>query len=137
LRGSSCRNPRRRFPLSNYSGEKRCPGCGGLKALEDFTADRSKSDGYGSYCRPCDQERSREYYRRNREAVLARAATRRGPAPTRFCSECGVELEGRHRVTCGKSKCREDRFKRLHPESYARREAAKVERRRERRRETR
>jgi hypothetical protein len=55
----------------------------------------------------------------------------------RHCSECGVELEGRHRVTCGSAKCREARFKRLHPESYAKREVAKVERRRERRRELR
>lgn len=31
-------------------------------------------------------------------------------------------------------RCREARFKRLHPESYAKREAAKVERRREARR---
>jgi hypothetical protein len=77
---------------------------------------------------------SREYYERNREAVLARAAAKRGPAPARFCSECGRELEGGQRVTCGKSKCREARFERLHPESYAKREAAKVERRRERRR---
>ena len=49
-------------------------------------------------------------------------------------SLCGVELQGRHRVTCGSSKCREARFRRLYPESYARREAAKVERRRARRR---
>lgn len=51
----------------------------------------------------------------------------------RYCSECGSELVGRQRVVCSE-RCREARFKRLHPESYARREAAKVERRRERRR---
>jgi hypothetical protein len=61
----------------------------------------------------------------------------RHPLVVRHCSECGAELEGRQRITCAKSKCREARFRRLHPESYARREAAKVERRRERRREAR
>jgi hypothetical protein len=40
-------------------------------------------------------------------------------------------------VTCSKSSCREARFKRLRPESYAERERRKVERRRERRREAR
>jgi CheY-like chemotaxis protein len=54
----------------------------------------------------------------------------------RFCSECGVELEGRRRVVCSE-RCREARFKRLHPESYEEREWRKVERRRERRREAR
>ena len=68
-------------------------------------------------------------------AGLMSEARRRAIAEA--CAECGVELEGRQRVTCGTSKCREARFKRLHPESYARREAAKVERRRKRRRETR
>jgi hypothetical protein len=67
--------------------------------------------------------------------ILAKTAAKRGPQPVRYCSECGVELEGRQRVTCGTSFCREARFKRLHPESYAAREARKVERRRERRRE--
>jgi hypothetical protein len=109
--------------------------CGGVKPAEEFTLDRDKPSGRGSYCRPCDRERSKAYYRANRERILARVAAKRGPQPVRHCSECGVELEGRQRVTCGKSKCREDRFRRLHPESYGRREAARVERGRERRRE--
>jgi len=132
--GANRQGTRRRFPVSRYPGEKRCPGCGGLKPLEDFTSDRSKKDGRGSYCQVCDRERSRAYYAANHDAVLARAAAKRGPAPTRFCSECGRELAGRQRVTCGSSRCREARFKRLHPEAYAAREARKVERRRETRR---
>ena len=43
--------------------------------------------------------------------------------------------EGRQRVICGKSKCRDDRYRRLHPEAYAAKEARKVERRRLKRRE--
>jgi hypothetical protein len=44
-----------------------------------------------------------------------------------------VGARGPPAVVCTE-RCREARFKRLHPESYARREAAKIERRRERRR---
>jgi hypothetical protein len=50
------------------------------------------------------------------------------------CSECGVALEGRQRLTCGSNSCRERRFAKLHPKAYAEREARKVERRREARR---
>ena len=87
-----------------------------------------------------ERARSRDYYRPNREAVLARPAARRaaarGPVEPARCVECGVELEGRRRVVCSE-RCRERRFKRLHPERYVARERAKVERRRERRREAR
>jgi hypothetical protein len=108
--------------------------CGGVKPAEEFTVDRSKPAGLGSYCRPCDRQLSREYYRANRERILAKLAAKRRPQPVRHCSECGVELEGRKRVTCGTSKCREQRFRRLHPAEYAERERRKTERRRETRR---
>jgi hypothetical protein len=83
------------------------------------------------------RERARAYYWANREALLERAAAKRGkirPAELTACSECGKALEGQQRITCGSARCRDARFKRLQPESYAAREAAKVERRRERRR---
>ena len=84
-----------------------------------------------------ERAKSRRYYEANRERVLAKAAAQRGrerlPA-LRHCSECGAELTGQQRVTCGSSACKDKRFRRLQPESYAAREAAKVERRRERRR---
>jgi hypothetical protein len=116
------------------AGERRCAICEEVRPLSEWARDASKPNGLASNCRPCERERKRRYYRANRKAILARAAARRGPPPVRYCSECGVELEGRQRVTCGSAKCREARFRRLHPESYARREAAKVDRRRERRR---
>ena len=65
---------------------------------------------------------------------MAKAAPKHGPQLVRHCSECGVVLEGGQRVTCGTSKCRDARFRRLHPESFAAREARTVERRREIRR---
>lgn len=82
-----------------------------------------------------ERERSRRYYVQNREAVLERAAAKRVPRAPSFCPECGEELTGQQRVNCGKSGCREARWKRTNPEAYAAREAKKVERRRERRRE--
>jgi hypothetical protein len=115
-------------------GERVCGGCGVRRPLSEWSRDASKPSGLGSLCRACTRRRSRQFYARNRERILARAAARRGPPLVRFCSECGVELEGRHRVTCGKSSCREARFRRLHPEAYAAKEARKVERRRQARR---
>jgi hypothetical protein len=128
------RGERRRTGVFLSVNEKRCFVCGRMLALGEFTADRSKRLGVGTYCRECDARRGRERYVRDRERILARAAAKRGPQPTRHCSECGEPLEGRARVCCGLSKCREARFRRLHPEAYAKREAAKVDRRRERRR---
>ena len=82
------------------------------------------------------RERARAYYRANREAVLEKAAARRGkvrPSEPRSCSECLAPLEPPKRVVCS-GRCREARFRRLRPEAYAAREARKVERRREKRR---
>jgi hypothetical protein len=134
LRGSNHLDLRGSTAAHLLAGERLCLGCGEVRPLSEWARDASKPSGLGSLCRECDRRRSREFYARNREAVLARAAARRGPAPARFCSECGERLEGRQRVSCGSSRCREARFRRLHPEAYATRETRKVERRRERRR---
>jgi hypothetical protein len=80
-----------------------------------------------------ERERSRAYYWRNRKAVLAKAAAKRGRPKRTTCEECGGELAGRQRVACS-PKCRDSRYRRLHPVEYAANEARKVERRREKRR---
>ena len=83
-----------------------------------------------------ERAKSRAYYAANRDVVLAKAAARRGKvrqSEPRACSECGTVLEGRQRVVCGATRCRDARYRRLRPEAYAEREAWKVERRRERR----
>jgi hypothetical protein len=136
MRGPLRQGERRRPGISLNLTEKLCFQCGGVKPLEEFTRDKRKINGAGTYCRDCDRERSKAYYRANRERILERAAAKRGPRPVRHCSECGSELEPPKRVVCS-PRCREARFKRLHPEAYAAREEAKVERRRERRRELR
>jgi hypothetical protein len=123
-----------------------CDECG-----DAIPADRPRSDFCSSACSyrsrdrrryaenaEVQRERSRRYYLEHRAEVLARAKARRAaaretPLPS-TCSECGVALEGRQRVTCGSAGCRDRRFARLRPDAYRERERAKVERRRERRR---
>ena len=125
------------YRVPEDSEPKLCPRCGVVRTFGEFVVDRSKPSGRGWSCRVCDRERSTAYYVANREAVLARAAARRArtrpPAPT-VCSECPNPLEGRQRLVCS-PRCQERRFRRTNPEGYAKREAAKVERRRERRRQ--
>ncbi len=123
------------------ASEKVCSRCGETLPRDAFVR-RTESRGgdYKGWCRQCDAERSRVYYRANRERILEAAAARRGGSRAEAlesCSECGAELVGKQRLTCGSSACRDARFKRLHPEAYAAREAAKVERRREARRRAR
>ncbi len=99
-----------------------CPSCGVQKARIEFAVDRHRASGRKPICKACDSARSLARYQRLH------------PEVERHCSECGVELEGRQRLMCGSSRCRDARLKRVNPEAYARREAAKVERRREARR---
>jgi hypothetical protein len=109
-----------------------------VKAVERFVVDRSRRDGRASRCRTCDRALSRLYYAMHRELVLAKAAARR-PAPVeRLCPECGDPFTGNARkVTCGANRCRDARARRLNPEAFAAREAAKVVARREARRRAR
>jgi endogenous inhibitor of DNA gyrase (YacG/DUF329 family) len=91
-----------------------------------------------------EREKSRRYYERNRDAVLARRRVRAaelGPRvrpplvrEPRFCSECGDPLEGRQLVVCSR-RCKDRRYARLHPEEYRAKERRKAEQRKARRRE--
>ena len=113
---------------SSADEARRCSRCGETQPLTEFSVDRSKSSGRKSQCLRCDRERSARYYLENREAVLAREADRRSyarPSEPRVCSECGAELTGQQRVTCGLAGCRDRRFRQLQPDAYAAREAAK------------
>jgi hypothetical protein len=107
---------------------------------DGFAVDKSRTFGRKSVCKACDNEKSKAYYRAHRERLLDLAAQKRGGARAVVlpaCSECGGELEGRQRLTCGSVKCRERRFRRLRPEAYAERERQKVIRRRAARRRAR
>jgi hypothetical protein len=124
---------RRFFGVFSDSDVVTCPRCGGRLRRDEMARDASRMTGRKSICVPCDREKSRAYYAANREHVLAKAAAKRPAREPGLCSECGEQLEGQRRVVCS-SKCAERRFRRTNPESYAARERAKVERRREKRR---
>lgn len=46
------------------SDTKRCPGCGEVKTKEYFSKDKSRSDGYGCYCKKCNGVKCAEYQQR-------------------------------------------------------------------------
>jgi endogenous inhibitor of DNA gyrase (YacG/DUF329 family) len=89
-----------------------------------------------------ERERSRRYYERHRDEVLARRRARAeelGPRvrpavvrESRFCEECGEPLEGRQAVVCSR-RCKDSRYRRLHPEAFREKERRKAECRRARR----
>jgi hypothetical protein len=93
MRGPFRQGERRRSAIFLNLTEKRCFQCEETEPLEEFTHDKRKIGGAGTHCHDCDRERSKAYYRANRERILERAAAKRGPQPVRYCSECGVELE--------------------------------------------
>ena len=51
---------------------KRCFRCGGVKLLSEFNKDRSKKDGYRTYCRECDHKQKTEYYAKHAEELSAK-----------------------------------------------------------------
>jgi hypothetical protein len=124
---------RRFFPSVSDADLLVCGHCGGEFRRDQMAKDASTRTGRKGLCVPCDLAKSRRYYAENRERILARAAAKRPAPEPKFCSECGEKLEPPRRVVCS-PRCRERRFRRLHPEAYAAREARKVERRRAKRR---
>jgi hypothetical protein len=82
-----------------------------------------------------ERERSRRYYAENRERVLEKAAAKRALRPPleRSCAECGEPLSGRQRVVCSRRRCKDARFRRLHPEAWREAQRRKDARRRPRR----
>lgn len=75
----------------------------------------------------------RAWRKRHPEAVAAYNEKRRRDPVTLTCVECGVEFEGRpNRIVCSK-RCRNARYRRLHPEVIAEQERRKAERRRAKR----
>lgn len=51
---------------------RKCQKCGQETALSDFYADKRKSDGLQTECKPCVRERSRLHYQANREVGKAK-----------------------------------------------------------------
>ncbi len=51
---------------------KTCTRCGREQELSEFLLDKARKDGLNPWCRTCNREACREYYRKNREVRLAR-----------------------------------------------------------------
>jgi hypothetical protein len=85
------------------------------------------STGWSSWCRKCCSEATRAWRERNRERLNAARRTR----PARLtCVECGEEFEGRKdRLLCGRRRCKDQRYARLHPEELAAKQRRKYQRR--------
>lgn len=68
-----------------------CSRCGETRSVFAFARDSSKISGRKSWCRPCDNAKSRAYYEANRDVVILRvselAASKRA---TRMCARCGT-----------------------------------------------
>jgi hypothetical protein len=52
----------------------RCTKCRENLPISQFAADRSKALGRRSWCKPCEQEKSRRYYAEHRSRVIARVS---------------------------------------------------------------
>jgi hypothetical protein len=104
--------------------ENRCVECGSLIVQNGRGRPRICCDA----CRPAKVKADREAYNAARRAAYQVAH----PQVARHCEECGVQLEGQHRVTCGARRCKNARWRRRHPEAERAKQAAKYRRRRAR-----
>ena len=81
-------------------GQRWCPDCEAFKPLEDFPRSRSGRAGYGGYCKPCHNTRSRatrerlygggrEYHLRARYGIGQADVDRMLAAQGGLCAGCG------------------------------------------------
>jgi hypothetical protein len=81
-----------------YGPERICASCGVQLPWSEFAVDRSKPSLHKSICRRCDAARVLARYHEGKKDSAGESLS---------CSECGAALEGRQRVTCGASACRD------------------------------
>src|SRR6266496_2308149 len=81
-----------------------CPRCNRDLRPDDFARDGSKVSGRKSWCRECDNDKSRRYYERNRERKLAaanaRAGVLRAQKGPRLCARCAQPATSRRHWYC-------------------------------------
>lgn len=69
--------------------EKVCRDCGAMKSLSEFPVQSKRSDGRGSYCNPCMNERRKASYRRRKAADGKPVKDRLDLPGFRRCPDCG------------------------------------------------
>jgi hypothetical protein len=106
---------------------KRCSHCHRWLPAEAFRVEPVRSElnpwrhwRLSSWCRECQREATRRWYEANRERLNAERraeyAAARGPLPR--CSECEAELDSHAKVVCSR-RCKDARYRRLHPAEFA------------------
>lgn len=66
---------------------KTCLDCGAAKPLNEFPPAAKRSDGRGSYCRPCMRERHKASYR-SRQRAQGRTVREKAQAGFKVCPDC-------------------------------------------------
>ena len=61
---------------------KRCPKCGRVLPITEFSKNKSRKDGLNHYCKQCDRAKRKEYYQTHRDTVLKSVAEWRAKNPT-------------------------------------------------------
>ena len=51
---------------------KKCCKCKETRPLSEFYRARKRADGYGTYCKECSRQHSKQYRAKNHESILAR-----------------------------------------------------------------
>ena len=68
---------------------KTCPRCSRTLALAEFGSNKTRPDGLSFYCRTCNRERSRRWYRESRRVAGHEVRERSSvPAGHRWCPSC-------------------------------------------------
>jgi hypothetical protein len=103
-----------------------------LVALEDSPAGRPEMGQAESRLRrPMKAELAREWRQRNPDKVREYNERRRTPPTESVCVECGATIVGaKGRLLCGARRCKDARYRRLHPEASRAKQRRKDERRR-------
>lgn len=113
---------------------KWCPRCSRHLPAEEFAANPRVRSGFSSWCKRCHRQAVRVWREEHRDEENAKRRAEYAaahPRAVRHCEECGAELEGRASVVCSR-RCKDTRYRRLHPEAEKARQARKVARRRAR-----
>ena len=116
-------------PYGPYT-HKHCTRCGRWLPLDAFSRTEYTSFGWSARCKECAAVATQEWRERNPEYIADYNEARRIPPTKLTCVECGSQFEGRRdRLVCSR-KCRDSRYRKLHPLEYAAKRARKDARRR-------
>jgi hypothetical protein len=121
------------YTLGHHPSELRhCTRCRQSKPIEQFRPNPQTLSGLHWWCRPCCSDDARRWRAENPDAAKAYNEARRVPPSRLTCTECGEEFYGRKdRLTCGR-RCKDARYRRLHPEKYRAKQRRQYARRRAR-----